>query len=416
MGILDDYKSVKNRTLIFQASIKMIKDKYGISVNDVILSKIADNVISVISNDAILLNTPIKLNELNNLTLTKIKEYIGKQIKTDDVHEQREQRDQIEQGEKGEQVPTNENDMGVPKLSIKLSDDNELLNRMKTLEEKRRLSSIVGEQNLLKLEENTPQLANTIAVADVPEVQPIVLPTITEHIYKAVTDKGKNKKTFIIGSYDRDWVNQPVRNVLQFNIGLDLQTNVVEPLKILFPKFVKELTPYVNMVITDGIRVQKYNYIFYKNNGDWDEWTLISEHIEKEIDLTRNNWKISFYDFLHKELQLGNDDIKIAEVSKYVDTDNSYDCDVFACKIMLEKKHYAYYEYDLQSIRKYDDILLKTYSNDIVRVKVIENNISTIMLSKDGLKAEDFINSKLLNCKSQYVMMFSYYAKDESNQ
>lgn len=410
MGILDDYRSPKNRGLLLNASIKMIKDKYDLVMNDDVLKKIVGNVISVISNDAILLNTSIKLPELNNMTLIKIKEYIGKQIKLETVKEEDDMQENA--------IPIHED----TKINIKLSEDDELLNKMKELEEKRRLANILLDQNTVDdIKDADVQSAYEQAPQQMPQQaqQRTDMKIATDHIYKAISERSrKTKKTFIVNSHDRDWVNQPARNILQFNIALDLQNNVVEPCKILFPKHVKDSTPYVNMVITDGMRVQKYNFILYKNNGDWDEWTLVSEHTDQPLYFTHNNWKITFYDFLHKELKLGNDDIRITEVSKYT-TDTKPDDseagdagEAFACKLMLEKKHYAYFEYRLQSIRKYDDLLLKTFSNNIAKVRVVENNIETIMLSGSNLKQGDFINSKLLNCRAQYVMIFTYYSKD----
>ena len=384
MGAIDEYKSVKNRDLLLHASVKMIKDKYNITINDPMLIKIINNIISIISNDAILINTSVKLSELNNLTLTKIKEFIGKQMKEVEAKEN-----------------TEENISTLEKQ--KISEDDELLNKVQELEEKRRMANSL----LLDAETDQPVAQGTTE----PPEDNFNIASIKEQIYKTViektmTKKPVQKKTFIIGSNSRDWVNQPQRHILQFNIGIDLQQNVVEPVKILFPKHVKHLTPYVNMVITDALKVQKYTYILHKNNGDWDEWILIN-NTDQPILFTHNDWKITFYDFLNKDLKLGNDDIKICEVSKYNEDEG------FSLKIVLEKKHYAYFEYNLQSIKQNDDLVLNTFTNQYVNVRVLENNIEVIVIANDGsLRQEDFINSKLLNIRAQYFMVFSYYSKD----
>lgn len=414
MGILDEYKSPKNRDILINASLKMIKDKYNVSINDKTLDKIVNNIISVISNDAILLNISVKLIELNNLTLAKVKEFVGKQIKMDkekselnDIKD--EQNSIVEHSIDTSHVIYNQYISQNDTIEQKISEDDELLNKLQELEEKRRVT------NSLLLDQNKiDSIANSsIATEEITEIDDnkIALSSITEHIYKSVAAKKPIvKKTFIINSHSRDWINQPVRNILQFNISIDLQQNFIEPYKIIFPSYVKDLTPLIHMIITDGSKVYKYIFILHKNNGDWDEWVLINNH-HQNVFFINNDWKITFLDFLNKDLKLGNDDIKICEVSSYTDDDDNKG---FLARISFEKSNFTNSEYNLERIRKYDNILLKTYSNTIVNITVIANNIDTILFSNnDGmLRQEDFINSKLLNTRAQYFLIFSYYSKE----
>lgn len=415
MGILEEYKSTKNRDILLNASIKMIKDKYNISISDAVLSKIINNIISVISNDAILLNTSVKLSELNNLTLVKIKDFVGRQIKPDKETSEINQitiqtQANITEAPQPSLTPENQSQViqnTLPNVSIekRISEDDELLNKLQELEEKRRvansilLDQSVNDNSSINIFENSinteDKSNNTIAIS-----------SITDNIYKSmVTKKPVNKKTIILNSYDRDWVNQPIRNTLQFNIDIDLQQNIIEPSKILFPTYVKELTPYINMIITDGNKVHKYTFIYHKNNGGWDEWNLVNSN-PNQMYFTKKDWKITFMDFLNKDLKLGNDDIQVSEVSIYNDQDNN---EGFRVKLLSDKKHH-----NLERIRKYDDMLLKIYSDKIVNVTVLENNDDCIVLINNDakLKQEDFINSKLLNLKAQYFLIFSYYAKE----
>ena len=49
MTIIDDFKSEQNRNIIFQASNKMLLDKYKLSLNNVVLTNIINAIISSMS-------------------------------------------------------------------------------------------------------------------------------------------------------------------------------------------------------------------------------------------------------------------------------------------------------------------------------------------------------------------------------
>jgi hypothetical protein len=391
MGIFDEYKSIKNRDLIFNAATKMIKDKFNININNDTLLKLINNIISVISNDAILLNKHMKLTEYNNLTLAKIKEYIGKQIHKD-------------------------NDLQKPKDDdSKIYDDDELLSKVQELEEKRRVSSTIlsniTDENIKAVSENLEKVDVLNSIDNDFIFDNIITDTESKFIFnnqkhKSLlynTKKYRVKKTFMINTFDRDWILQPLRNTLQFKISIDLQLNIVEPLKILFPLNVKTLTPYVNMLLTDSLKLQKYIFLFNKNIGDWDEWILIDNQNVQPINVSHNEWKITFTDFINKELRLGSDDIIVTEIS-------NFGKEGYCAKISFDKN----YDYLQNSIKSFDYILLKTFSSNFVNVMVLDNKIDTLILSNnnDTLKQEDFINSKILNYKAQYFIFFSYYSKE----
>jgi hypothetical protein len=213
-----------------------------------------------------------------------------------------------------------------------------------------------------------------------------------------------NKKTLIINSYSRDWINNPSRNQLSFTVNIDLQSNIIEPLKILFPTYVKDMTPYIVLVITDNHKTFKYNFLYSKSSGKWDIWKLINKgnNINNNINLANKKWKVNFLDYLNHELNLGRDDIKINQVSDYtthkydsksMDTNidtilmpttrqrpqlNLYDVDIDY------SNQFEYDEYKLNNVSKYDYMLLKTYRNTFVNMKVLEvdNDIGKIIIEK----------------------------------
>jgi hypothetical protein len=71
-----------------------------------------------------------------------------------------------------------------------------------------------------------------------------------------------------------------------------------------------------------------------------------------------------------------------------------------------------YDEYNLNNLSKYDNMLLKTYSNNYVNIKVIDVNNDLgkiIILNENNLIKDDFINSSLLNYGAQYSLILTYY-------
>ena len=260
-----------------------------------------------------------------------------------------------------------------------------------------------------------------------------------------------NKKTLVINSYCRDWINNPSRNKLSFTVNIDLQNNIIEPFKILFPKYVKDRTSYITMVITDNHKTFKYSFIFSSTSGKWDIWKLIAEgeNVNSQINLANKSWKIHFLDYIGNELNLGTDDIKISQINEYkmnrydnnnigIDTNidtilESYNNlvkdgsgssgssdgsgkkkqDLYEINVDYSNQ-LEYDEYNLDTVSKYDYMLLKTYSNALVNIKVLDVNTSMgkIIMSNDAnLKREDFVNSSLLNYGAQYSLILTYYPR-----
>ena len=384
MAIIDDYKSTKNKDLLINASSRMIKDKFNVSVNDSNVAKVVLNIISVISNDVILINTNIKLNELNNLTLIKVKEYVEKQLT--------------------ESSKTNSTEDNVTKIPVQVNQNttvkpndeaDTLMDKVQELEEKRRISNTLLSEYLNLNEKVEVNDATTTQSSGNQQNVPAQIPIIIDNVYKSI--EKKNKKYFIINSYSRDWIKNPTRNSLHFKINIDMSQNTIEPSKILFPSYVKFITPYIVMILTDSTKTQKYHFTLNRENGNWDEWILLNN---ESIIIQHQNWNITFYDHLNKELDLGNDDISVTEVMFEGD-------DYFKLKISNSDEH------NMNMLEENKDyVMLKTFDNNIHNIKIIKNNNGGFIIKKNDFKQEDFINSKILNTRAQYCIFFQYSAKD----
>jgi hypothetical protein len=446
MTVIDDFKSEKNRNLIIQASNKMLADKYKISLNTEILINIINSIITSMSKDAILMNNTIKLMELNTITLAKMKEYVNKNIDSintannniTDIPLLANNNNNTPVENTGNNVDLNNEEYN----SKKEITNEELLIRVKDYENNRLISNSVF-VNIENDIEATSRNNTDTNMNVIPEIIEKVLTTINSNINTNI-----NKKTLIINSYSRDWIINPHRNTLSFTINIDLQNNVIEPLKILFPLYVKNITPYIILVITDNHKTFKYNFLYSKTSGNWDIWKLISKNnnINNIINLTNKNWKIHFLDYLNNILDLGKDDIKINNINDYklnkYDNYDNYDNTIINTinntnidNILMPPKiipketkkinlyeiniDYSniieYDEYNLNILSKYDYLQLKTYSNKYINIKVIEvdNNIGKIIiLNENNLKKEDFLNSTLLNYRAQYSIILTYYPKN----
>lgn len=453
MTIIDDFKSEQNRNIIFQASNKMLLDKYKLSLNGAVLTNIINTIIASMSKDAILMNNTIKLMELNTITLAKMKDYVIKNIDAVNAANAANAANAVNADNSkvlNEVAVVNAASPvdNTGDISSSIEADNyktevltneDLLIRVKEYENKRNISNAVL-ANIANNNDIPPppdaNAANTTANIN-------IIPDIIEKVFSSMntnTSATFNKKTLIIHSYSRDWINCPRRNKLSFTINIDLQNNIIEPLKVLFPKYVKDKTPYIILVITDNHKTFKYNFLYSKSAGRWDIWKLINKdnNINNNINLANKNWKISFLDYLNNELDLGTDDIKISQINDYsMNTYDKYDNNISIdtnidnilmpsddIKTQMPSSLYEinidysnlleYDEYNLNIISKYDYMQLKTYGGKYVNVKVVDvnNTLGKIIISNENnLTKEDFINSSLLNYGAQYSLILAYYPR-----
>jgi hypothetical protein len=404
----------------------MLLDKYKLSLRADILINIINTIILSMSKDAILMNNTVKLMELNTITLAKMKDYIMKNI--DNINSA----NIIDNNENNTINDVNTTELNKENYNNKteILTNEELLIRVKEYEHKRDISNTIYENNIdisLPLIDNTNNTNNTL----ISEIMEKVLISLNKN-----TDSNINKKTLIINSYSRDWINNPNRNKLTFTVNIDLANNIIEPLKILFPKYVKELTPYIILVITDNHKTFKYTFIYAKSSGKWDIWKLINkgDNINNNINLTNKNWRINFLDYLNNELNLGKDNIKISNINDYktdlYDNTNLYietnidnlltssnrDINKFNLyEINIDYSNILEYdEYKLNVVSKYDHMQIKMNNNEYINMKVIDINNDMgkiIILNETNLMKDVFINSSLLNYGAQYSIILTYYPK-----
>jgi hypothetical protein len=484
MGVIDDFKQEKNRMVINVATEKMIMDKYNLNIDKLELRGIVEKVIISICNDAILIKRIGKLIELNTIALTKIKDYIevniinksansantviGDELKTaDDVidsinkyntdellskvielEEKRKTVNTLASAEKANvnlsSTPSSTVSAGTPDITVGISGTQGILGAQGTTQPSLSIS------NTSFLPAQTSQKYSLVNNVNVENLETIAY--IIEKMESIMNNKKNiNYKTLIINSYNRDWTIYNNRNNLSLSINIDLTKNIIEPKKLLMPKYVKSITPYITMTINDGKKTQKFQFILsvpsapdaataatagttkadvVATGGNWDIWVIMNNELETVnniVLLNNKEWVISFTDFLNNELDLGSDCININRITKTF-KDNQFN-------IITEKTDMLTFNgYHLDLINKYDNILLKTSDDNDILLNVIEiddNNI-TILYNKHkdnkddkdnkdagrifepgepGWDITDITEAYLLNCKAQYSIILAYHSR-----
>ena len=382
---MEDYKHSLNLMKLGNACNKMLREKFNVIIPDDQINILIED----ISNEVLTEYGAIKLttNQLNNITLSKIKSLYEKM--------------NIQQVPVAPNTPSSQ-DTHTSQSSLNnynttidrekffssdILDDDVLTFKLKELEARRKVipsysieSSDIGSE---EPKNNIIYKANPIS---------ITLPSVVN------TSQYKN---FIINSINRDWNRNPYRNFIKFNISIDTNANIFYPQCICFPSFVKNITPYVLMNISDDTRNLFYSFVCKESYKDskWDSW-YPTENVEN-ISLQNKSWSIKFYDFMNNELDLGADNIPIIEA-------NIHDGHKFVLKFNLD-------EISNDNNFKINDILcIRTYSGKIYYKKITDyikasTNIITILDDKNELVIDDFINSKILNTNNQFSFIIKYH-------
>jgi len=391
------YTSDTNIDILYKASNNMIIDKYNININKNNLIDIIVKTVETISNDKSVLNTKT-LNELNKLTLIKIREFVDLNIKKSNHQPSPAPSPKpIEPSQPSQQslYPQQNIQQETQSSDITLIQDNDLMNKMKILEENRNAMNTLnakGFNNNINYLHNDSDSSKANGIEDIKLLLIDLIGTKTADVTNTKETKQIAKKDLFINSINREWGFNKEINNLKLNIGIDIKNYYIEPHTILLPEYIKNDTPYIIVSFSDNYKSQNYNYIFNKNNGNWDEWININNTIDT-INIVSKNWKISFYDNRNNELHLYSDDIDIIEVVK--DNDN------FKLKLSDTYKYHK--------LTPNDNILIKTNDGKNHNKKIINIENEEITISEKDITIENFINSKIAVIKDQFTINLKYY-------
>lgn len=203
-----------------------------------------------------------------------------------------------------------------------------------------------------------------------------------------------NFKTFIINTN---------KNNFKITPNIDIKNNLIYPCCISVPNDIKKLTPYILLSIFDGVKTINYTYIcHFINNGSWDIWKPITDNYS-EINLNNNNWNISFIDFRANHIDLSHYYHSIIDVLE--DSSNK----TFSLNIDDGNGNVngnVNGNYDI-----YDKIKIIKEDGNVYDSSIVGFNNNRIIIKKNKLNMNDFVNSTIYNYKNQISLLFKYQSK-----
>lgn len=376
--VINDYKSESNINMIVNASQKLINDKYkDLNISNDEIVDIVNKIIYSICSDAVLIKSVVKLMELNKITLSKVRDYCDNynNVVENDITEQNDQ----------------------------TYDSEVLIKKVLELESKRNSLSSLTAANIQPKINKTENVQRDVQRDNNIPVNIDVNLKVIEKLDSIIKDKNIKTKNFIINSYNRDWINNAQRNILRFSINIDLTKYYIKPTKILLSKDIKNISPYITLMITDNNIINKFTFTPKITNDNWDIWEIINDDNETALSLSAKNWNISLLDFLNKDLNVGKDAIKIIEVNEL--GDNLYNIEIDNSNIIF------YNDFKLKLLNIDDIILIKTSNDNNINARIINIEKNIITIFAENVKKIDFVNANLLNYKAQYSIIMSYYLK-----
>lgn len=332
---------------LYQSCLKMLNDKYKINE----FSK--DIFMSIYNNVYQKAGVNIPTNELNKAILIEIKNIIETKILNND------------------QQPTiNDN-----------RDNNQNNNRDEDLEFKiREMEALRASISKMNVVIQPPTIENDIPQTPIiNNPQPIQIATYQQPIIS-------NKfKTFIVNT---------TKNNFRLTPNIDVKFHSIYPCCICIPSDIKNKTPYLILVLSDGIKQISYTYIpVNTHNTTWDIWQpIINDYLD--ITLGNNNWIITLVDYLNNPIDLNEYQ---AIVNDVLMVNNNY-------TLNINKPHYFSINDKIKIIKN------NGYISDNI-IANVNNNI--ISINKNNLNLEDFIDSRIINYKHNISITFKYHLKQQ---
>lgn len=193
-------------------------------------------------------------------------------------------------------------------------------------------------------------------------------------------------KTFIVNT---------TKNNFRVVPKIDIQSHLIYPSVICLPSDIKFKTPYIILIINDGIKQSTYTYTSTTaNNSPWDIWQpVINDYID--IILSNNNWIITLIDYLNNPIEMNEYQTIVNDVLLI---NNNY--------LLNINKPYHFLINDKIKIIKNDGYIA---DNEVIDM----NENKGIVINKNDLILNDFINSRIINYKHNISITFKYHLKQQ---
>jgi hypothetical protein len=194
-------------------------------------------------------------------------------------------------------------------------------------------------------------------------------------------------KTFIINTF---------KNNFKVNPNININTYNIYPCCISIPIDIKNKTPYIILVISDGTKNNTYIYNPIPIvNATWDIWKPITDdYIDISLNNNNNNWNISLLDWNYNPIELNEYLVIINDVLEQ----NNY----FSLNIGDNK---------INNFNINDKIKIIKENGESSENRIFDINNNRLFILKGNLKINDFINGKIINFKHNISLTFKYHLK-----
>ena len=197
-----------------------------------------------------------------------------------------------------------------------------------------------------------------------------------------------NNKSFIISSLNNHYYN--VFNLETLNLNYN---NVsFKPNKLILPKYINNIMPYICLNIYIDDEILTYNYVCSFKNDIWDTWITDDNYIFK---LTNNTIDYSFTDYNNNIINFDLTKIRIINI----DINDQY--------IYLNVDKYINYFHNKEYI--IIENLKKKYKKSILRID--NNNIIIKHDNMDNTFIQNLSTSNIILYENQFTIIMNYYTK-----
>ena len=203
-----------------------------------------------------------------------------------------------------------------------------------------------------------------------------------------VINTNNNNKSFIIASLNNIYSNQFDLNIINLNYNL----LSFKPNKVILPKYINNIMPYISLNIYIDDNILTYNYICSFKNDIWDIWTTDDNYIFK---ISNNIINYSFTDYNNNIINFDLTKVPITKIN--INTQYIY-INLDRYITYFQNKDYIIIE---NSKKKYKRMIVSIENNNII----IKNDII------DKFFIENLSNSNIILYENQFTLIMNYYSK-----
>lgn len=196
-----------------------------------------------------------------------------------------------------------------------------------------------------------------------------------------------NNKSFVITSLNSTSFNQYNLE----NINLDYNMISFRPNKLILPKYINNILPYISLNIYINNNILTYNYICSFKNDIWDTWTTDDNYIFK---LENNILNYSFTDYNDNLINFDLTKIPIKNVT--VKDDYIY-INIDKYISYFENKRYLIVENTKKKYKK--------------NINTINNNNIIIHNDNDKIFLNNLLISNIILYENQFSLIMNFYSK-----